>query len=318
MTTPNMTIVKIPLAKPANKFIVLKTTWSTTPFQLDIMQLDEDYPTIVRADEYTGTLSMQSIEAVATGLDASVDDVFNENKSALATDGGSPNFSYELESNQFQWYKNGILPMVYGTVKLMLTHSIGIDLLLTSLQIQSEYKISYERVCGELAATQRHHERTKEVYDRCITDQVGKEEQTLTKFLALLNEKKAKIGRLENLLYRVRGDDDAAMDAYDGYQNRDCDGSEKQPNEPSTSEVVTTNQPKLPKRKRFNRNETESTVSVCVAASQIRQVQEATNSMLSTSGTATAAAEQKPTEKINNLSQDPIYSNDTEELCADM
>lgn len=303
MATTNTTIVKIPLTKPSNKFIILRTTWSVMPFQLDIMLLDADCPSIVPSDEFAGTLSMESIEAVSKELDEPVERVLEDTKSALATDNGSSGISYELESDRFRWYKNGIFQM--GTVDLEPAHSIGIDLLLTSLRLKSEYRINYDRVCDQLEATKRHHEQTKAVYDRFVVEQTENEEKTLTKFLALLNEKKAKIGQLENLLHRVRDDGDEAMDSYE----KEDRGSERKSNEPSTSAKDTSTKPRLRKRKPFSREQANAT-SVAV------------NHTASTSATpsTSAAAEKvrKSTENNNNESQDSVYSKNTEELYGDM
>lgn len=182
MTTPNTTIVKIRLDNPPNKFIILKTTWSATPFQLDIMLMNEEYPSIASSDEYSGTLSMDQIEAVANALDATTEELLSETKVALGLDDGSPLFSYELKSDRFVWHKNGILKICYGTVELSPAYNTGCDLLLTSLQLKADYKSGYDRVRRELTATQRHHEQIKAEYDRFVADQVEKEEQTLTKF----------------------------------------------------------------------------------------------------------------------------------------
>lgn len=314
MTTANTTIVKIQLDNPANKFIILKTTWSAAPFRLDIMLMDEEYRSIASSDEYTGELSMDQIEAVANALDATIEELLSETKVALGSDDGSPLFSYELKSDRFVWHKNGILKMCYGAVELSPAYNTGCDLLLTSLQLKADYKSGYDRVRNELTATKRHHEQIKAEYDRFVADQVEKEEQTLTKFLALLNEKKAKIGQLENLLSQLRGDGDVPMNAVDGRnylgteEDRTCDVSEKQSIEPSTSE----GEKRLPKRKKFNKNQAETTVEVAAT----NQVQAVTDPGSSTR--ATVAIEQKLTESTQNLSQDSVFSKDTEEMCADM
>lgn len=295
MTTPSTTIAKIPLDAPVNKYIVLKTTWSADPIQLEIILLNSDCHLLSSADEYTGVLTMNQIESVANALDASVDEMLNETKAALGTDGGSPQFSYELESGRFQWHKNGILKMVYGTVELNPAYDIALELLLTSLQIKSEYKSSCDRLSGELTAAQRHHEQIKEVYDRSVADQVEKEEQTLTKYLALLNEKKKKIGQLENLLGQVQGDDDEPMDAFDNANSRDCNEGKEQAKKPSASEVDTTGSTRvLKKRNPRNRNQAE-----------------ATHSKPSTSAAASVA---KPPENNNNLSPESAFSKDTEPM----
>lgn len=314
MTTPNTTIVKIPLSKPVNKFIILKTTWSATPFQLDIMLMNADYRSIASADEYTGTLSMDQIEAVATALDATIEELLSETKSALASDNGSPSFSYELESDRFVWHKNGILKMCYGTVELSPTYNIGCDLLLTSLQLKADYRSSYDRVRSELTATQRHHEQIKEVYDRFVADQVEREEQTLTKFLALLNEKKAKIGQLENLLNQLRCEGDDPMDTLDARNHstnensRGCDVTEKQSIEPSTSGM----EKKLPKRKKFNKNQSESTAEMAATNPDPAMTE------FVSSTNAAGTTEHELTKRAKSPSQDSIFSKDTEELCADM
>lgn len=316
MTTLNTSIVRIPLTKPANKFIILKSTWSKTPFQFDMMLLNASNPSIASAEEFTGTFSMNQIEAMAIGLDKTVDDMLNVTKSVLSTDNGSSNFSYVLDSHQFQWYADGVLK--YGTIDLNPTYNIGIDLMLTLLQLKSEYKTNLELTATKLTATHQHHEQIKEVYEQFVADQVANEERMLTTFLALLNEKKAKICQLENLLSQVQcdGNDDEPMDTFDaqthltGQKRSVDDESEKQLNEPSTSGGTN-----LRKRKPINRNRTETT-AVVSAANQLSKTTDAssvTNSMRMTDVAAT-----KSTEDDNNVTQDSIYSKNTEELCADM
>lgn len=75
------------------------------------------------------------------------------------------------------------------------SHPFIVDVVAIEVGIQSETNL--DRVSEEVTATHRHHEQSKEMYERVVADQVANEEQTLTKFLALLNEKKAKIGQLK-------------------------------------------------------------------------------------------------------------------------
>lgn len=282
------------MANPADRFIILKTTWSATPFQLDIMVLNADSPSFDAVDEFTGTLSMDRIEAVASELDASVDDLLSQTRAALSTDNGSADFSYELDSGRFLWYKNGVLKMLYGTVELTPTRNTGVDMLLTSLQLKSDYKLSYERAHDDLEAGRQIHERIKEEYDRFVAKQVELEEQTLTKFLALLNEKKEKISQLENLLSRVQGASDEPMEIID---DQNSNQSETQSDEPKTSGV----EQKAPKGLKKRSDKMKKHMELLAGGSKSGSV-------------ATAGSVQKPTESNNNLSQDPIYSKDTEEI----
>lgn len=257
------------------------------------MVLNTDSPSFDTVDEFTGTLSMDRIEAVARELDASADDLLNQTKTALSTDNGSADFSYELDSDRFRWYKNGVLKMLYGMVELAPTRNTGIDMLLTSMQLKSDYKLSYERVRDDLEARRQIHERIKEEYDRFVAKQVEIEEQTLTKFLALLNEKKEKISQLENLLSRVQGASDEPMDIID---EQNSNQGETQSDGPNTSGVEV----KVTKGLKKRSDKLKKQVEILAG---------------STSGSkATAGSVQKPTESNNNLSQDPIYSKNTEEL----
>lgn len=311
MALPDISIVKISLAEPAHKFIILKTTWSSTPFQLDIMLLNEEYASIATAKEYTGTLSMEQIEAVATELDVSTADFLKTTKIALATDNGSPDFSYELEPHRFRWHKNGVLKMIYGAVDLYLTHSIGIELLLSSLQLKSAFKSSYERVNVELTEARRHHEQMQQVYDRFVTDQLENEERNLTKFLALLNTKKAKIAQLENLMSKLRGNSED-IDSLDDRnelldtKNDGCDEKKEQSNEPSTSGLNTMAVKRLPKRKKFSRNHETDTNDM--SATNPRPATTKSNPTPSTSAAAV----------VSENSHMSIYSKDTEEIYMDL
>lgn len=279
-------IVKIPLAKPPNKFIILKTTWSSdSSLRVDILLMNADYPSITSADEYTGCLWATQIDATAMELGISVDDVIAETRKALRTDGGSKWFSYELESNQFRWFTNGTFKMVYGTIDLETTYGIGADLFLTLMQLKSEYKAKYDGVRNELEATKSHHEQIQKTYEQFVAGQMEKEEQTLAKFLALLNTKKAKIGYLENLLERVSSNGGEPMDML-------THDAEEESNGAGTSGTSVTVNKILRKR---------------TQAKVVNEVK-ATQADVSAATTSTS----------NNDAPDPVYSKDTQELCGDV
>lgn len=205
MAAPDDAIVKLSLANPPNQYAIVKSSWGTEMVQLTVLLLDESLSSVVQA-EYFGTATFESMTQIAEALDLPRDTVIKVSKEALSAIKSNEEFIYKLEDGKFKWCKineNGCW-LQYGCVRLQESAGASVNLLLYSLNAKEKLQEKYEETHRALEESQIHHAKMKRANEEFVAAKSKERRQDLTKFVALLNEKKAKIGKLESELKTLR------------------------------------------------------------------------------------------------------------------
>lgn len=223
MVSSNCSIAKIDLKKPTDKCVIIKTFWNSSSADIKILLIDKDTHSSATMQEFAGVITIESLQTIACQLEVPFDGFLLETKKALGQENGLDNYSYEIQDDQFQWckVKSPELKLVYGKINLKIENDLCIDLLIKSLEITAELDRKFEKMCADLKQTQEKQEKLKEFYEKHIEEQQINEKNNLSKFIVLLNEKKAKINQYKNAMRNLKNDGDTNMPNSDEFVNSD-------------------------------------------------------------------------------------------------
>lgn len=289
MDSRDCSIAKISLLKPSNHFAVVKAVWSQNAVAFDIVECQlVNFKADVQ-NEYTGSVTHESLQRMASELDCSIEQLICNWKQSLSN---TNDFIYQIADDHFQWFKDNGIRLYYGSVKLTTVYpkyKLCFDFLLDSIDVNARMKRKYDEKCHEIDKIKKNAAKMKKTYDTNIKEQKSAEQAQLTKFVALLNEKKTKIQQLETTLRKL---EDCSQES-----NNNIDSGNQVPNQHYDDDDVS-NGKQLPKRSRLTANvQTSTTVNPNLV-----------NQQPSTSYF----------NETNIFDQDTQQIENTEELCAKM
>lgn len=200
-------IVQLELAKPKQQFAVVKTLWANDTLRLDLAQFEKCDTDSKLLFEFEAILGTADLQQYANDFGWSIDALIAKWKVSLSTADNAA-FTYEIVDNILQWYKVDVIRVKYGCVKLTEVqpkYKLCIDLLLAAINQSSIVRKEHAKTCKELHTKEQHSADMKTVYDSYVAEQKAKEQMYLTKFMVLLNEKKARIRHLESTQIECNG-----------------------------------------------------------------------------------------------------------------
>lgn len=162
---------------------------------------------------------------------------FIETKKAITTNKGVSGFHYIINEKQFIWKKDGNenFKIIYGTTNLMKCRNIQ-NILSNSVDIISNLKSQLADKNNELMTVMEQLNDSKKYLKQATIYKEVNEKELFTKFICLLNAKKAKINEL--ISPTVTSDDERFNKRlFTQTSNQSCDSSAAIQN--------------LPKRKKF-------------------------------------------------------------------
>lgn len=196
MSRPECFATTIKLTKPIDKSVIVQTEWTEVAVKFQLILVDGDHST-----SYNSELSIATLQETASQIEVPFDEFLTETKHALSQKDGLENFCYHFVDDKFQWTKRkgeGIM-LKYGSVT---THrseeNYCIKILLQTIEVMAELKQEHKVMCTELNQAQALQQQMKEIYEKYVSEQQLIERTNLTKFIALLNEKKQRISWLED------------------------------------------------------------------------------------------------------------------------
>lgn len=191
-------ITKLDLSKPDDHSVVVKTIWASESVELYVVLLKICDTDTELAGEFEATLQLNELQEEANSFGCSVHELIPKWKTSLLN---ASDFTYEFIDNSLQWYKNDVVRVKYGRIQLsevQVKYKLCVDLLLNAIDKCDMVSKKYDQKCIELEANEQHSASMKNVYEAYVKEQKSKEQMHLTKFVVLLNEKKAQIRKLEN------------------------------------------------------------------------------------------------------------------------
>lgn len=197
-----MSVIKLELGKPANCFAILSYNGENDELKLVLVEKDGNNV----AEQLTGRLNEELFERLAHELEVPGNDFLHETRELLERATNASTFVFELETDarRFLWRKNVDtgLKLIYGYVYLSPTKNLLCDLLLSSAESIRNLRLSNESLKSQLEVNSEQLGRMKSTLEKHVTSEEEKTTANLTKYLALLNEKKSRILELETLISR--------------------------------------------------------------------------------------------------------------------
>lgn len=245
MTSETYCTNKLCLNKSPADNIIVQTAWGTSNvrFKLLLPQNSESGSTTLG---FTGKISVKDLKNTAADIEKSYEEFLKETKGALCTDNGLSDFLYECDRKTFSWRKTNEsgFKLLYGRISLVPSNNLCFDMLLNTLDTVTDMKAKLTAASSDLRKLEEVHSQFAITFDKFIVEKQANEEQYLTKFAVLLNEKKRKIRELEKMI-----GNDKAVDINDNVEQSKR-LAVRNIGKPSTSKSQSDPNFKLPKRKR--------------------------------------------------------------------
>lgn len=199
-----MNLKKLTLRKPLDSFIILRAKWESEEFEIILFKDNNSIITV--AHQYSGRLDKVLLSEIANEIKIPVNDLLEETKCIFENSESTSKFIFELELDKktLIWRKNigSELKLMYGRINLTSASNLLIDFLLESMEHIKSLKVNNELLTINGKRCRNVLNETKTVYDQYVSDQEKKEVSNLTKYVALLNEKKNRITELETMISR--------------------------------------------------------------------------------------------------------------------
>lgn len=191
-------INKLDLSKPDDQSVIVKTILGSDSIEFSVVLLKVCDTNTELAGEFEAILKPHELQEEANSIGCSVDELILKWKTSLLN---ASDFTYELIDNSLVWYKNDVVRVKYGRIQLtevQAKYKLCAELLMNAIDKCNIFSKKYDEKCSELKASEQHSASMKNVYEAYVKEQKAKEQIHLTKFMVLLNEKKAQIKKLEN------------------------------------------------------------------------------------------------------------------------
>lgn len=194
----NKFINRIILNESPAESVIIQTEWHSSQIDFIVLPLSNGTSsTDCLPDALTGKITFNELSKPADHLEIPINDFINETKQALTTEIGLHGFSYTCILNTFKWKKG---PITYGEVKLTPRNKFCRELVRTSIDIIVDIRNENQILKTDLVAMNERYTEIKDVLNRHIEEKLQNKKKYLTKFIAILNEKKKKIRELEDQL----------------------------------------------------------------------------------------------------------------------
>lgn len=197
-------IFKVNLSDPPNKLAIVYTKWQSENIYFDLILLSDGDSVHAAPKQFFGVLSVKQVREIASRNEEDFDQFFAETKQLLC---GKyyDEYTFELEESPlcFVWRKKftETIKVVCGRVELNTSDAKNVtDVILSLIDIKSSLEIRNELLHAENQRWKTHCERITDEYEMYVDKQEKREHELMTKFLALLNEKKRKIADLEGMI----------------------------------------------------------------------------------------------------------------------
>lgn len=187
---------------------------------------------------FSGELLMSQMEDMAKCLDRSWVDFLDETKRALRTENGLADFQYECNETKltFTWRKIG--DSHRKVIKLTPRDGLCYELLRNSMLVVSVLNEHKQNMEIELVSLQKRYDTIKKAYEECIKEKRTIEDGYLTKFLLLLNTKKAKIRELSGSISQKRPKIDSPSFSFNTIEEEVGESRPPNPSKPSASATL--------------------------------------------------------------------------------
>lgn len=200
MDSSDCFILRVDLSKPDNHFAIVKSVWTAVSLQLQVAQFENIADGAELRSEYEAALDASDLQQQADNFEWPLDELVAKWKTSLSIAG---DFSYEIADDQLQWHRCGGVRVRYGCIRLTDAKpkfKLCTSLLLESIGKQSTLAKECEDKWAELQSKKEHFADMKAVYEQHMDQQKANEDRRLVQFVALINEKKARIKQLEKEL----------------------------------------------------------------------------------------------------------------------
>lgn len=199
-----MDLIKLTVKKPIDSFVILRAKWESEEFEIILFK--ENDLVISNVQQYIGKLDKVLLSEIANELEITENELLKETKSIFENPENTLKFTFELELDKetFIWRKNidNDLKLMYGRLNLTSTSNLLIDFLVNSMENIKVLKEKNESLTLSEERCRKISNETRAIYDKYVSEQEKREVNNLTKYVALLNEKKNRILELEAMISR--------------------------------------------------------------------------------------------------------------------
>lgn len=178
--------------------VIIQTEWCSSHVEISLLlSTKETSGTACQPQGFVGEITIEDLRKPADDLGIPFHVFLGETKRALTTENGIPGFAYKCDMKTFKWKKG---PIIYGAVKLTPNKKLCLELLLNSTKVIADLHEQNRKLRVDLESSQENYLQIKNVLTRHVDEKQANKNTTLTKFTAMLNEKKRKIRELEDQL----------------------------------------------------------------------------------------------------------------------
>lgn len=175
----------------------MKSVWVNDSLRLQVAQFEDNGDGAELVSELEAMLDDSALQQQADSSEWPFDELIIKWKVSLTTAG---DYVYEIIDNHLQWYKNDVIRVKYGSIRLTNAEpkfKLCTNLLLDSISQQNILAAEYKAKSVELKSKEQHSADMKAVYEQYVNQRNAEQELRLVQFAALLNEKKARLKQLE-------------------------------------------------------------------------------------------------------------------------
>ena len=213
MSESNCYLNRLPIANTTDNIkqvLTVRTIWKEDVVTVGLL-IENGSNGVNDHRGYIGEMRRVTLKEIAKNLEIPYSEFLDETKRALCTSDGLPNFNYSFDGQTFSWLKVRSqklgLKSLYGKCKVQPTENMMSDMLSSSIVVIAEFNAQQKTIENQLSELRQAQIDLQLAFDKYIDDKQRIEERNLTKFILLLNSKKEKIARYENVLAKLGRDE---------------------------------------------------------------------------------------------------------------
>lgn len=204
-------------------YIYLKIKWEDEQFSVKILDSEN-------GKSYHGTVTATAMKEIASNLDISYNEYYEEMRSALTTYLALPGFYYKLEPEMevLNVWKSQpeAIPILFLDINIKEVRRSSYEILDSAIELLQQQDKSLNEKVEKAHKFDEHSRELLEDYRLCVEEKNELEKKLLKKVAVLLNAKKERIAELEERLRKYEEVEDGPDD-NDSEENEDAPQTNK-------------------------------------------------------------------------------------------
>lgn len=207
----------------SKNYIYLKIKWEDEQFSVKILDSEN-------GKSYQGTVTATAMKEIASNLDISYNEYYEEMRSALTTYLALPGFYYKLEPDMevLNVWKSQpeAIPILFLDINIKEVRRSSYEILDSAIELLQQQDKSLNEKVEKAHKFDEHSRELLEDYRLCVEEKNELEKKLLKKVAVLLNAKKERIAELEERLRKYEEVEDGPDD-NDSEENEDAPQTNK-------------------------------------------------------------------------------------------